>query len=189
MRAPISAGETDAAGRAAVATGKLRAQVPERRAALTGRVRPQHRCLLGEPLRHRDDRAAALARVRDAMARQLASHTEVVARRHALPGVNERLAQVIMAEVGTDRTRFPTAQHLARWAALCAGTHARAGKRGAGPTRNGRTGLRWALVDAARGAAKTTAASRRALYHRIKARCGAHRRAVGVGHRIRVRSW
>src|SRR5262249_4934474 len=93
-------------------------------------------------------------------------------------------AQVIVAEIGLDMSRFKSEGQLAAWAGMCPGNNESAGKKKSGKTRKGNRWLRQALVEAARGAANTKASSLRATYHRIKARRGGKRACVAVGHRI-----
>ncbi|GMA65693.1 hypothetical protein GCM10025859_61330 [Alicyclobacillus fastidiosus] len=79
-------------------------------------------------------------------------------------------------------SRFPSAQHLASWAGMCPGNNESAGKRRSGKTRKGDPWLREALIEAARGAARTKNTYLSAKYHRIAARRGSKRAAVAVGH-------
>jgi transposase len=67
----------------------------------------------------------------------------------SIPGVNRRIAEAILAEIGTDRSRFPTARSLASWVGRCPGNHGRAGKRRSGRIRKGHPSLRQQLVEAA----------------------------------------
>jgi len=112
--------------------------------------------------------------------------TDAIARLDTIPGVGQRTAEVLVAEIGVDMRRFPTARHLASWAGMCPGQRQSAGKRGSGKTRKGSPWLRGALVEAAQAAARTKDTYLAAQYHRIAARRGAKRAAVAVGHTILV---
>jgi transposase len=103
-----------------------------------------------------------------------------------IPGVGTRTAEVILAEVGPDMTRFPTPGHLASWAGVCPGQNESAGKRKSGRTRQGCVWLREALIEAAHAAAHTRRTYLAAQYHRIAARRRAKRAAVAVAHTILV---
>jgi transposase len=83
------------------------------------------------------------------------SGTEAVARLDTIPGVGTRVAEILVAEIGRDMSRFPSANHLASWAGLVPGHHESAGKRLSVRTRKGSPALRVALVEAARAAART----------------------------------
>lgn len=104
----------------------------------------------------------------------------------SIPGVGQRTAEGILAEIGQDMTRFPTSAHLASWARMCPGTDESAGKRKSGATGAGNVWLRAALVEAAHAAARTKGTYLAAQYRRIAARRGAKRAAVAVGHSILV---
>jgi transposase len=104
----------------------------------------------------------------------------------SIPGVGQRTAEVLLAEIGPDRGRFPTAAHLASWAGMCPGNRESAGKQLSGRTRKGSPWLRAALIEAARAGGRQKTGSLAAQYRRLAARRGAKRAAVAVGHRILV---
>src|SRR4029450_5677911 len=97
-----------------------------------------------------------------------------------IPGINQRTAEVILAEVGTDMRVFPSARHLASWAALCPGQHESAGKHKSGKTRTGNGGLRTALIEAAAGASRAKNSALQARFRRVLRHRGA-KKAVGAG--------
>ncbi|GAC1542138.1 MAG: IS110 family transposase [Herpetosiphon sp.] len=99
-----------------------------------------------------------------------------------IPGVNQRLAEVLVAEIGSDMTRFPSAAHLASWAGVAPGNHQSAGKQYSGRTRPGNPALRTGLVQAAHGAARQKDTYFQALYNRLAGRRGRHRALVAVAH-------
>jgi len=107
----------------------------------------------------------------------------------SIPGVETRTAQVIIAEIGTDMSVFPTAGHLASWAGQCPGNHQSAGKRKSGRTRKGSKWLNQALKEAAMAALRTNDSYLQALYRRKKSQLG-HGRALGaVKHSIICACW
>ncbi len=101
-----------------------------------------------------------------------------------IPGINARTAQGIIAEVGTDMSRFKNARHLASWAGMCPGTNESAGKRLQGKTRKGSLWRHKLLVEAAHAAAHTKNTYLSAQYHRIAARRGAKTAMIAVGHTL-----
>jgi transposase len=103
-----------------------------------------------------------------------------------IPGVDELTAQVIIAEIGVDMSRFPTAAHLAAWAGVAPASHESAGKRRPAGTRHGSRHLRRALVEAARAAARTKHTFLSARYQRIARRRGPNKAAVAIAHSILV---
>ena len=110
------------------------------------------------------------------------SWDEAVRLLDTIPGINPRAAQGILAEIGTDMRRFPSAKHLASWAGMCSGNHESGGKRLSGRTRKGSPWLRQLLVEAAHAAAHTKNTYLSSLYRRIASRRGAKIAMIAVGH-------
>ena len=106
-----------------------------------------------------------------------------------IPGVQRRTAEVVIAEIGTDMSVFPTAGHLASWAGLCPGNDESAGKRRSGRSRKGSRWLAIALTEAAQANTRSRDSYLSAHYRRLKPRRG-HRKAIGaVRHSIIVAAW
>ena len=103
-----------------------------------------------------------------------------------IPGISRRVAEVVLAEVGTDMGRFARHEHLASWAGLCPGNNESAGKRRSGRTAHGNTWLRSALVQAAWAATRTKGTYLSAQYRRLVRRCGKKKALVGVAHSLLV---
>jgi transposase len=126
----------------------------------------------------------AMARVSGDIDQRLGADQEAVALLDTIPGVGQRAAEILMAEIGTDMPRFPSAKPLASWAGRCPGHYESGGRRLSGKTRKGRRWLRQGLVDIAHGASKTQHTSLAAQYRRIAARRGKTRALMAVGHTI-----
>ncbi len=123
----------------------------------------------------------------DAQIRQLTAPYEgIMQRLDAIPGVDRRTAEVILAGIGPNVTPFPTAQHLASWACLCPGNNISGNKRRSGKTRHGQNWLRAALVEAAWAASRTKTTYLGSQFHRLRARRGDKRAAVAVAHSILI---
>ena len=103
-----------------------------------------------------------------------------------IPGVDRRIAEVIVAELGTDMRRFPTANHAAAWGGLAPGNNESGGKHYSGRLRQGNHALRRALVQAAWAASRTADTYLAAQYHRLAGRRGKKRAVVAVAHSILV---
>jgi len=101
-----------------------------------------------------------------------------------IPGVGQRAAEILIAEIGTDMGRFPSAKHLASWAGMCPGNHESGGKRLSGKTRKGNRWLQQVLVEIAHVASKTKNTYLAAQYKRIAARRGKKRALIAVGHTV-----
>ena len=186
MLAALVAGSTDAQSMAEMAQGKLRSKLPQLRQALAGQMGAHQRFMLAEQLAHIDDLDETIARLDAEIEERMRPFEEVIARLDAIPGVGRRTAEVIIAEVGTDLSRFPTAGHLASWAGMCPGNNESAGKRHTGKTRKGDSALRVALVEAASAASRKRNSYLQAQYRRLAARRGKKRAVVAVGHTILV---
>lgn len=184
MLAELVKGQTDAATLAELAKGKLREKQGLLQQALSGRVRPHHRFLLAQHLSHIDFLDEAIAQLDQQIAEQMRPFAAALATWDSLPGINRRLAEIIIAEIGPDLENFATAEHLASWAGMCPGNNQSAGKRKSGKTRKGSPWLRRALIEAAHGAANTKHKYFQALYRRLAARRGKQRAAVAVGHSL-----
>jgi transposase len=183
-------GEADPQALADLARGKLRAKHADLVQALTGHVRPHHRFMLAELLAHLDfldEQGATLeGHIEEVMARLPAPFQEAAQRLDTIPGIDRHLAVLLVAEVGIDLARFPSEKHLTAWAGLAPGQNETGGKQRASTTRKGNRYLRWGLVQAAKGAARTKGSSLKALYYRLAARRGKPRAAMAVGRKLLV---
>jgi transposase len=169
-----------------LAKRRLRRKRPALAEALTGRVTAHHRFMLAHLLRHiefLDDTIATYDRHIEMLT---AADAAALARLDTIPGVARRTAEVIVAELGCDMTRFPTAGHAASWAGLCPGNHESAGKRLSGRTRFANRVLRQALVESARGAVFKRDSYLAAQYRRLVKRRGDKKAIVAVAHSILV---
>lgn len=175
-----------AAALADLAAGRLRAKLPALTKALEGRFGMHHRFLVAEHLTQIDGLEETIDRLSQEIAIRLQPVEAQLDQLDAIPGVGRRTAEVIVAEIGTDMARFPTAKHLASWAGMCPGNRESAGKRLSGRTRKGNTALRSALVEAAHAAGRTKGTYLAAQFRRLSARRGAKKAAVAVGHSILV---
>jgi transposase len=186
MLAAIVAGDTDPALLADLAKGKLRHKLPELEQALTGRVDAHLRFLVAEHLATIDELDAGIERISAEIAARLEPQAAAQALLQTHPGIGPRIAQILLAEIGTDLRRFPSHRHFVSWAGLCPGNHQSAGKRRRGTIRPGNAALRSALCEAAHVASRQTGTALAALYHRVAARRGRGRAIIAVAHAILV---
>lgn len=114
------------------------------------------------------------------------SWQEAAHRIDSVLGINERAAQGILAEMGLQMERFPSAKHFASWAGVCPGNNESAGKRRSGKTRPGNPHLRRLLIQAAHAAAHSKNSYLAAQYRRIASRRGPKKAAMAVAHSIAV---
>jgi transposase len=115
--------------------------------------------------------------------------SQAVALLDSIPGIDQKTAEVILAEMGLDMSQFPTDKHLAAWAGLAPGNHQSGGKRYSGRTRQGNHALKSILVQAAWSATHTKDTFLKARYHRLAARRGKKRAIVAVAHAMLVSIW
>lgn len=184
--AELVEGHTDPTTLAELAKGRLRKKQALLEKALAGRLQPHHRFMLVQHLSHIDALDELIAKLDAEVEEQIRPFQAAVDRWDQLPGINQRGAQVIVAEVGADLKQFADAAHCASWASMCPGNHQSGGKRQSGKTNKGNVWLRRALVEAAHGAARTKKSYFSALYHRLAGRRGKKRAIVAVGHSLLV---
>jgi transposase len=184
MLEALIAGQRDTDALANLARGRLRTKRDQLAEALRGYCTSHHCFLLTEYLCQMDDLDEAVDRVSAAIDQHLVADQEAVALLDTIPGVSQRTAEILLAEIGTDMTRFPNAKHLASWAGMCPGHHDSGGKRLSGKTRKGHRWLRQVLVEVAHVASRTRQTYLAAQYRRIAARRGKKRALIAVGHTI-----
>ena len=184
MLAAILDGKRDGETLADLARGRLRAKRDQLREALEGRVTAHHSFLLTEHLSTLEYLDEAIARISAEIDQRLMAEQEAIALLDTIPGVGPRAAEMLIAEIGTDMSRFPSAKHLASWAGMCPGNHESGGKRLSGKTRKGSRWLRQSLVEIAHVASKTKHTYLAAQYRRIAARRGKKRALIAVGHTV-----
>jgi transposase len=180
--AALIAGHTDPHTLAALAKGRLRSKREPLAKALEGRVKPHHRFVLTELLCQIDSLDETVARF-DAQIQAISGpFEEAVGLLDTIPGIARHTAETIVAEIGTDMRRFPSADHLASWAGVAPGNYESAGKRASGKTRKGNRFLRTTLVQAAHAAARTKGTYLSAQYRRLAARRGKKRAILALAH-------
>lgn len=216
MLAALVDGEAAPGAIAELARGRMRTKRDALEAALTGRVEEHHRFLLTQHLLLMDhleeqielfsERIAAQVAVLSAPAEppaaaapppagppaagtgpaSLPSYEQALALLDPIPGINRRVAEAILAEIGTRMEQFPTAAQLCSWAGVAPGNRESGGKRYAGKTTEGNPALRKALVQAAHGAIRTKGSSFGAVYHRLASRRGKQKAVIAVARKLLI---
>jgi transposase len=182
----LVAGESDPTTLADLARGRLRAKRELLTRAVVGRFTAHHAFLITEHLSQLDSLEEAMERVSAEIEQRLRDEQAALDLLDTVPGIGRRAAEIIIAELGTDLGRFPSAKHLASWAGLCPGNAESGGKRLSGKTRKGNRWLRQVLIEIAHVAAKTRSTYLAAQYRRIAARRGKKRALVAVAHTVLV---
>jgi transposase len=178
--AALVAGETDPERLAALTDKRVHASPAAVREALRGRVTAHHRFLLREHLALIEQLQAHLAAFDAQIAQVLEPFRPAVELLLTIPGVSALTAQVLVAEIGIDMTRFPSAAHLVSWAGLCPRQDESAGKRRSTRVRKGAPWLKTALVQAAWAASRKRGSYLHAQFRRLRARRGAMKAVVAV---------
>lgn len=179
-------GETDPAALAALAKGRLRKKLVSLREAVTGHVTDHHRFLLRRLMSELRFLEQEIAVFDTRIAEATRPFDDLIARLDTAPGINRRTAETLLAEVGPDMTVFPSAKHLASWAAICPGQYESAGRQPRGTIRKGNRWLRRALVQAAVPATRKKGSYAGAQFRRLAKRRGRHRAIIAVAHSLLV---
>jgi transposase len=187
MLRALLGGEEDPKLLAELARGQLRKKQAALEQALTGRFRAHHRFMLTQLLGHLeflDEEIATLDTRLEELVAVVEAWAKAVERLDTIPGINRTIAILIVAEIGVDMSRFPTAGHLAAWAGVAPGNNQTGGKQRAARARKGNKVLRRALIQAAKAAARKKGSYLKALYHRLAARRGKNRASMAVAHAL-----
>jgi len=179
-------GEQDPDVLADLARGRMRAKLPQLRQALIGRVQPHHLVLMSQILAHISFLEQAIAHVQTEIEQCLPPFEEALELLQTIPGIRQVAAGAILAEIGANMTRFPTAGHLASWAGLCPSNKESAGNRMKGPVNRGNVWLRSIMGEVAWASIKTRASYFHAQFHRIARRRGRNKAAMAVAHSLLI---
>jgi transposase len=175
----LIAGESDPERLAQLAHRRIKAPPEALREALRGRVTRHHRFLLRLHLQQIDAINMAIGEIDQEVDAQVEPFRTAIQLLTTIPGISELSAGVILAEIGRDMSRFPTAGHLISWAGLCPKNDESAGKRRSTRMRKGAPWLKTTLVQCAWAAARKKASYLQAQFHRLRARRGA-KKAIGA---------
>jgi len=213
MLGAIASGTQEVEELVELAKGCLRRKRKELEQALTGQIRQHHRFLIANHLTHLDFLEEQIAVFDDQIASHIAqtppiapntpsstancdqtpaacadyppvSWEKAITLLDTIPGVGRQTAELLLAEIGSDMTRFKSDAHLAKWAKLCPGNHESGGKRYSGRTGQGNNWLRSGLIQAAHAAVRCKDTYFQAVYQRLVRRRGKKKAIVAVAHRI-----
>jgi transposase len=184
MLQQLVAGQTDPVALAELARGTLRKKIPQLQQALQGTVREHQRLILSQLLADLETCDEQIEALNTEIARRLQAEQEIIERLDEIPGVNRKVAEVVVAELGTDMKRFGRASRAAAWSGMCPSNRESGGRRYRARSRFGNKHLKSALVEAGRAAGRSKDTYLGAQYRRLAARKGGKRAALAVGHSI-----
>jgi transposase len=178
------AGETDPSRLAELGSRRLGCSRETLVEALDGRVRDHHRFLLEQHLKTIEQLEETMAAFDARLEAALAPFRDTVECLTQVPGLSTTAAEVVIAEIGLDMSRFPTAGHLLSWAGLVPGLHESAGKRRSTRVTKGAPWLKPVLVQCAWAAARKKGSYFEAQFLRLKGRRGPKKAAIAVAASI-----
>ena len=184
MLQALLGGQEDPEQLAALARGRLRSKIPELRKALQGTVGAHQQLILNQLLAELELVDQQITKASQEIARRLEQDQALLERLDEIPGVNHVTAEVLLAELGTDMSRFGKASRAAAWSGLCPGNKQSGGRCYAARSRTGNRALKRTLTEAGRAAGRSKDSYLGAQYRRLKSRRGAKRAALAVGHSI-----
>ena len=184
MLRSIAEGNDDLEVLSNMARGKMKQKKEELKLALQGYIQDHQRFMIKTIIEHIDFLTSNIDKLDNEIASRMSNYQEDIERLDSIPGIGARMAEQMLAELGTNiKEQFPTASNMCSWAGLVPGNNQSAGKRKSSKTRNGNKYLKSALIEAAhsvRGSKNYLGA----LYRRTAARKGRKRAAVVVAHAI-----
>jgi transposase len=187
--AALCDGERDPEVLALMAQRRLKAKIDGLRQAVPGRFNAHHGRMVRELLAHIDYLEQAVVRLDVQIDEMMIPFVPARDRLDTAPGIGKRTAEIVIAEIGIDMSRFPTPGHLASWAGLCPGNNESAGKHKSTATRSGNPWLTSALVEAAWSASRTKGCYLGVQFWRIAKRRGQQRALIAIAHKILVICW
>ncbi len=166
--------------------GRARPKLDEIMRSIEGIITPLQRRLIAHIINHIDDMARRIGELDGMMKEYTEQYEEAIAAIDELPGIARRSAEVIVAEIGMDMSRFPSAAHLCSWAGISPGNSKSAGKRKHGKTTKGNKALKSILTQCAKAAKNCKKSYFSAQYQRIAARRGKNRATIAVAHSMLI---
>jgi transposase len=171
---------------AQLAKGSLRNKIPQLEKSLKGLLGNHQKMIIQSQLQHIEFLEQQIENLSKEIEDRLGEQIKFIELIDTIPGVGKRSAEHVLAEIGTDMSRFPSEGHICSWAGLAPGCNESAGKKKSSKTTKGNEFLRTTLVECAKAAAHTKDTYLSSQYHRIAARRGANRASVAVAHTILV---
>lgn len=167
-------------------TTNISATIEEVVDAMEGIITPFQRTMMKEVIKHINELTTRIEDMNKIIENYMNEYEDNINKLIKIPGIGKTTAQIILAEIGQDMTRFPTEGHISSWAGVCPGNNESAGKRRNGKTRKGNKILKSTLAQCAKAASKNKKSFFYAQYQRICLRRGKNRATLAVAHSILI---
>lgn len=167
-------------------TGHVSAKLQNIVSAINGIITPFQKLMIKEVIKHIDELTERISDMDKIIDEYMKEYEKNKKKLDKIPGIGKRASEIILAEIGQDMSRFPTAGHICSWAGICPGNNESAGKRRSGKTRKGNKILKSILVECAQSAVRNKNSFFHAQYQRISTRRGKKRAIVSVAHSMLI---
>ena len=167
-------------------TTRIHAKLEDVVRAMNGIITPFQKTMIKEVMKHIDELTERIQEMDNLIDKYMKEYEKSKKKLEKMPGLGKRSAEIILAEIGQDMSRFPTAGHISSWAGVCPGNNESAGKRRSGKTRKGNKILKSTLVECAQSAVQRKDSFFYAQYQRIAMRRGKKRAILAVAHSILI---
>ena len=166
--------------------GRMSPELDQIVASIEGFTTPLQRKQLAQIIDHIDDLNRRIGELDKLVQEYMAEYEAAIEAIDEIPGIARRSAEVILAEIGLDMGRFPSAAHLCSWAGVCPGNYQSAGRRKHGKTTKGNKALKTILTQCAKSAKTVKSSYFFAQYQRISASRGKNRATLAVAHSMLI---
>ena len=167
-------------------TTRVHAKLEDIVKAMNGIITPFQKIMMKEVIKHIDELTKRIEEMDELIDEYMKEYEKIKKKLKKIPGLGKRRSEIILAEIGQDMKRFPTAGHISSWAGVCPGNNESAGKRRSGKTRKGNKILKSTLVECAQSAVRRKDTFFYAQYQRISMRRGKKRAILAVAHSILI---
>lgn len=167
-------------------TTRIHAKLEDVVRAMEGIITPFQKTMMKEVIKHIDELTERIKEMDNLIDEYMKDYEKSKKKLEKMPGLGKRSAEIILAEIGQDMTRFSTSGHICSWAGVCPGNNESAGKRRSGKTRKGNKILKSTLVECAQSAVRRKDTFFYAQYQRIAMRRGKKRATLAVAHSILI---
>lgn len=167
-------------------TTKVHAKLEDIVKAMNGIITPFQKTMMKEVIKHIDELTERIKEMDALIDEYMKEYEKNKKKLKKIPGLGKRSSEIILAEIGQDMKRFPTAGHISSWAGVCPGNNESAGKKRSGKTRKGNKILKSTLVECAQSAVRRKDTFFYAQYQRISMRRGKKRAILAVAHSILI---